>query len=93
MSIPAPPSIIRSESETVADICSVSRAIARQAINAAGGDINAACANLLLNTLRPHEDSPFETLLKRGDSAESVGGEMVSELVIIDYSLICIFLS
>jgi hypothetical protein len=51
--------VLRQPSAEVAQLLDVSRVIARRALNAAGGDINMACRNLLINSLNPVGDMPF----------------------------------
>jgi len=82
LQIPPILSLNRTVSQDIADACNTSRALARAAIDAAGGDINEAAANLLLFTLNPSSTkSPFEELLSRRNSLElaSLGGISVEK--------------
>ena len=58
------PPLLRTPSTEVSDLLSVTRQLARSALNFAGGDVNAACRNLLLSSLDPSGDPPFLVLAR-----------------------------
>ena len=68
------PALVRTESEVVAEATGVSRTVARRAIAAAGGDLNDAVANLLLNVMDPLGPPPVATLAAHGGSLTSMAG-------------------
>jgi len=74
--------LLRTPSTEVSALVNVPRRLARQALQFAGGDVNAACRNLLLCTLDPSGAPPFVVLAK--SELASIGGisqEMALELL------------
>ena len=78
------PELYRTPSETISEDFSISRNIARLAIENENGDVNAAAANLLLGIFPNSSDMPFDVLLRRSTGLKQYAGvteEMARELL------------
>jgi hypothetical protein len=69
---PSTPLLLRTPSTEVSELLDITRTLARSALNFSGGDVNAACRNLLLSSIDLSGDPPF-VILARSELTEFGG--------------------